>query len=266
MENILENLKVFNLTESEARVYLTLVQNGPQNGYETSKNSGIARTKIYAILENLVIKGFALSNLTESSKVYIATPIEEILEVKRNEFHHTASNLKDEITNLTVKVRVDYLFEINNKDQIIEKCISMIKEAQKQIYIQIFYEDVHYFEELLKEKEKENVEVILIYFSEKAKIIPIKNTIHHAYIDGKIEDLGGRFINITIDSKESLFSLFSSRENKAIWTQNKNYVFLSKEYFKHDVYCLRLIEAAKLVNSDILRERIESIRNIIDNH
>ena len=51
--SVIELLKNFQFTESEAKVYVTLTQYGPQTGYEVSKTSGVPRSKVYNILESL---------------------------------------------------------------------------------------------------------------------------------------------------------------------------------------------------------------------
>ena len=50
MIKLINTLKEFKFTESEAKVYISLLQNGPCTGYELSKVSGVARSKIYNIL------------------------------------------------------------------------------------------------------------------------------------------------------------------------------------------------------------------------
>ena len=51
-------LNKIGLTDAEAKVYLTLLKNGSASGYEASKFSAVPRSKIYNVLESLVMKGF----------------------------------------------------------------------------------------------------------------------------------------------------------------------------------------------------------------
>jgi len=266
LERIVELLKGIGLSESEAQVYLTLIREGTQQGYEASKNSGISRTKIYALLESLVIKGFALVNKSDVSKVYTAVPVEEIMGVKKKELEESEKYLKDEIERITSVSRMDYLFEIKGRAGIIEKCLSMIKNASKEIYIQVFEEELEFFRRILKEKEEEGVTVILIYFGTGQAEKPLRHSSFHGYTSDKLEDLGGRFINLTCDSEETIFATFSDNSEEAIWTRNRSQIFISREYIKHDVYCLNLIEAASTEDPEYLKKRISSVRNILEDH
>ena len=46
MDDIINLLRKFDFTESEAKAYITLIQNGSCTGYELSKLSGVPRSKI----------------------------------------------------------------------------------------------------------------------------------------------------------------------------------------------------------------------------
>ena len=44
----------------EAKIYLTLLEKYPLNGYEVSKYSGVARSLVYDCLDRLVFKGYVI--------------------------------------------------------------------------------------------------------------------------------------------------------------------------------------------------------------
>ena len=71
-------LNKIGFTDSEAKVYLVLLKNGGMTGYEASKYSAVPRSKIYNVLESLVMKGFILYSEEECSNRYAALPFEEI--------------------------------------------------------------------------------------------------------------------------------------------------------------------------------------------
>ncbi|MDA4896313.1 TrmB family transcriptional regulator, partial [Streptomyces sp. MS2A] len=56
-ENILDVLKNLNFTEYESKAYLALLEESPLTGYAVAKKSGVPRSKIYEVLESLVIRG-----------------------------------------------------------------------------------------------------------------------------------------------------------------------------------------------------------------
>ncbi|NYA65375.1 helix-turn-helix domain-containing protein, partial [Lactobacillus salivarius] len=49
-------MRKYGFNESEIKVYLTLINHEQMTGYEVSKLSGVARSKVYNVLENLIQK------------------------------------------------------------------------------------------------------------------------------------------------------------------------------------------------------------------
>jgi sugar-specific transcriptional regulator TrmB len=72
-EEVLTNL---GLTSSQAKVYLTLVHNGPSKVMLISKNSGIHRAHLYEILRTMEETGFVEKKL--ETGMYLATPLKEV--------------------------------------------------------------------------------------------------------------------------------------------------------------------------------------------
>lgn len=62
-------VRKYGFNESEIKVYLTLINHEQMTGYEVSKLSGVARSKVYNVLENLIQKNMVLVNQTEN-KMY----------------------------------------------------------------------------------------------------------------------------------------------------------------------------------------------------
>ena len=57
MNELIQHLKTFDLTDNEARAYLAFLSHGVMNGYEVAKKCNIARGNIYSCLQRLVEKG-----------------------------------------------------------------------------------------------------------------------------------------------------------------------------------------------------------------
>ena len=53
-------MRKYGFNESEIKVYLTLINHEQMTGYEVSKLSGVARSKVYNVLENLIQKNMVL--------------------------------------------------------------------------------------------------------------------------------------------------------------------------------------------------------------
>ena len=62
---------------------MTLVANHPVNGSQLSKISGIARSRIYDVLRNLIAKGYVVE---VQAGQYAPLPSEELIRQLRQEF------------------------------------------------------------------------------------------------------------------------------------------------------------------------------------
>src|SRR3989344_1634048 len=75
----IEKLRGIGLSDSEAKIYLTLLKLGEATVAEISKNSGLHRTNIYDSLEKLKAMGIVAFLLKENKQFFRATDPESLL-------------------------------------------------------------------------------------------------------------------------------------------------------------------------------------------
>lgn len=88
-EKLLQILKDIGLAEDEANVYLASLSLGPSSVLKISKRSGIKRTTVYGIIEDLKNKGLMQIELKGLKQYYVAEnpeKLEAVLERRKNEF------------------------------------------------------------------------------------------------------------------------------------------------------------------------------------
>ena len=86
MENLIEQLKNLNLSDKEARVYLSLLELGPSTPYKIAKRAHLKRPTAYVIAEELVEKGLIIQVTGEKNKLYMARSPETYFEDVENKF------------------------------------------------------------------------------------------------------------------------------------------------------------------------------------
>ncbi|WP_251862581.1 helix-turn-helix domain-containing protein [Clostridium sp. Marseille-Q2269] len=267
MENLLSLLKKFGFTESETKVYIALLKNGPGTGYEISKNSSVPRSKVYNILEILMDKGCIVVSKKEKPINYAPIPVEEFIE---NIKHHTSAILdevKVELENCNSKIDLDQMWYIRGYENIFSKCRNMIDNAKNDVYIQVWKEDLKEVETEIKMAEEELSKILIILYSMNQDYTSeIKNYYRHGFEKDKLEEIGGRWITLVVDSNEMVFGHIQSEKNaEVIWTKSASMVFLAKENITHDAYCLRLIESLGDTLKDKFGDNLEGVRNIFEN-
>lgn len=107
----LEKLKELGLSDSEAKIYTTLLQLGEATVAEISKSSGLHRTNIYDSLEKLKAKGLVGFLSKENKQFFRAAQPENLLNyVKEQE--ETAAILIPELKVIQSKIKEEVAVEI----------------------------------------------------------------------------------------------------------------------------------------------------------
>lgn len=231
-------LNQIGLTDSEAKVYLTLVKHGSSTGYEASKLSGVPRSKIYITLESLVRKGFALFSEHDGSTRYASVSMEEVSEKIKYETNYTLDELSSQLKDYGAITDLDYIWHIKEYKNVFAKCRNIIKNTSKELLIQIWEEDLSEVIEDLKELESKGVQIGLVYFCDNENIkLPFKNSVRHGMLKQKLEEMGGRFITLVSDKREVVFGqILSENVAEVIWTESRPMIAMAAECVRHDMY------------------------------
>lgn len=89
-------LQEFGLTESESKVYLALLENGPSLAGQLSRKTGVHRRNVYDITERLIKKGligYILKNNRRFFEAVNPQRLNEILSERQNELNESLPGL-----------------------------------------------------------------------------------------------------------------------------------------------------------------------------
>lgn len=245
MDKIINLLKTFNFTESESKVYISLLKNGSGTGYEISKNSSVPRSKVYNILEMLIHRGCVVVSKGTNPVNYSAIPVDEFIDNIKMDVEQSLSEVEKELTSYNQPINLDNMWYIREYHNIFNKCKHLLNSAKTDVYVQVWREDIHnIYEELKSIEDRLDKVVIILYSTNNDYEVNLKNYYKHGFEKDKLEESGGRWINIVVDSKDVIYGHIQNEKNaEVIWTQSTPMVFLAKENIRHDAYCLKLIES-----------------------
>ncbi len=264
MEKIYVILKKYGFSESEIKVYISLLRYGPLNGYEAAKKSSVARSKVYGVLASLENKGLVLSSSHEKSTSYKAESPKKVMFLLKEELKNDCDTLESLFEKYEEPIDDERIWNITETDTIEFKLKELIKEAEKNIYIQIWKEDLSYeIEELLLDREEAGINVSLVLYDlDKKYNTRLKGVYKHGFEEEKINEFLARWINIVVDGEIMLYASQnnSTADISGIYTKNKSMVFFANEYIRHDIYCLKMIEIVE--NIDEVKKCIKNIRMI----
>jgi HTH-type transcriptional regulator, sugar sensing transcriptional regulator len=248
-ETILETLKNLNFTEYEAKAYLTLLEASPLTGYAVAKNSGVPRSKIYEVLDNLTMRGDILVSPGNTPQ-YTPVPAKELIKNRRRK--------AEENFELAEKSLAEFersendrgnIWNIMGRSEILDKVKDCIVSAQKRILLEIWNEEFEELESELRHAAKRGVNVTIITYG---KIDSDFANVYHHYMGDKItEEYGGRWIVISGDDSEVVAGIVSlSEDSRAAWTMHVGLVMPITEFMIHDLYLMEIMEKHR----DLLEE------------
>lgn len=262
MEEVIESLKELGFNTYGAKVYLALLKKYPATGYEVSQIADVPQSRAYDTLRALEKDKIVVAT---NQKPVTYTPIKpsELTQRFKRKINSTLEYLDKNLPS----VKDDYtepILSIAGAANIREKIIDIIKNAKKEIYIEIWSQDFRMMEPYFLDAYNRGVEIKIVGYDN------FKSHFGLIYEHGSAKEiessLGGRMIILAADNEEGIIGNSSSThiENiHVVWTKNKGVVFLIKEFIVHDMYLLdveeNLSEQMKIVygkNLKTLREKV----------
>ena len=216
---LFDNLKQLGFNEYEARVYVEMLhQIDPLTAYEIGKLSGVPRSKVYEVVDNLRRKQFVVQ-IEDNPKKYLPVDPEEVFSSIEKSFRTSVNFVKEELNHLERGETIDYIFNIFGKETIIERSKQMIRSASSSILIAVdrLMLDVLYKE--LESAERSGIELSIVLYG-KTENIDFQNVYCHQLREPDIRNFC--FILLDIDFKEVLAGTMpaSTTEGHGFWTRS----------------------------------------------
>lgn len=228
------NLKNLGFSQYESACYMALVSNHPVNGSQLSKHSGIARSRIYDVLRNLISKGYVIE---VNAGQYAPLPSDELVRRLKRSFGSNIEAFENQITVASQKDAFEFVWTITGYENVMEKAMEMIKTAEKEIYVRLFPKSYRHLDEYLTQADKRGVKIRYIAMGKVAKKFDIQ-VIHpdHEHLQ---QIIGGRSIEVITDKSEALVGIFETGKEdiSAInWTRNRWFILANRDSLRHDFY------------------------------
>lgn len=237
MDEVIESLKELGFNTYEAKVYVALLKKYPATGYEVSQIADVPQSRAYDTLKALEKEKVVVAT---NSKPVTYTPIKPTELTKR--FKRKIISTLEFLDKNLPSVKEDYtepILSVTGLANIREKIIEIIKNAKKEIYIEIWSQDFRFIEPYLLDAYNRGVEVKIVGYDN------LRSTFGLVFEHGSAKEieasLGGRMIILAADEEEGLIGNSSSIQAEnlhVVWTKNSGVVFLIKEFIVHDMYML----------------------------
>lgn len=244
-----EKLKNLGFSQYEITCYLTLAARHPINGSQISRISGMARSRVYDVLRNMVRKGFVLA---VGDGLYVPLPPEELYKRLQQKFDEGLGTLKEKLSGNSAKMSYEFIWMIRGYDKVIAKAKEMIAAACKEIYVRLFPDSGDHLEPDLIEAAQKGVRVRYIAMGKMSPAFNIQVT--HPNAQNIVDTIGGRSFDIITDKSEALVGIFEKNREDASpinWTRNRWFVIANRDSLRHDFYhCFldKMIEQGAMLN------------------
>ena len=252
MADIVEKLKEIGLNTYEAKTYIALLKKYPATCYEVAKLANIPQSRTYDTLKALEEKNIVIATNT---KPVTYTPIKpkQLTSRAQKKIDSAIKYLDKNLPN----VKEDYnepIITLTGKQNIQDKIIEVIRNAKREIYIEIWAQDFKIYEQELLNAYNRNVEIRIVGYDNFSSRFGM--VFEHAFARDIEMSLGGRMIIVAADDSEGIIGKISSLKNdiadtSIIWTQNQGIVFIIKEFIVHDMYLIdveeNLVEQMKYI-------------------
>lgn len=236
MNELIQHLKTFDLTDNEARAYLSFLTYGSMNGYEVAKKCNIARGNIYSCLERLVEKG-ALAR--EENDKFSPIPLSVFFE--NYQLHLEQSQAKAlSLFNQHFNQQQDeaQVLSLSGYDNVLNRCRSILNLDSKLILIAAFSSELKTFKKEIESIQSSEKEINILSFGRKPDWL-------NAACEHLSEDLiekaqGGRLLMIAGFPQALIAVIREDGTASGIWAWNRYLAAAIGLYISHEILITKM--------------------------
>jgi sugar-specific transcriptional regulator TrmB len=201
MRDFVEPLVELGFTALEAEVYVSLQQEPAITGYRIAQKLGKPAPNIYKALESLQAKGAVLVDEAET-RLCRAVPPEELLGHLERRFRQNRDRAARTLSELTQSAGDDRVYRLRSRDQVFERCRSMIRSAREVVLIDVFPKLLLELRSPLEEAAATGVQVAVLTYApaevEGARVV------ESARGQEVLARWPGQWISLAVDGNEQL--------------------------------------------------------------
>ena len=238
-DDIVARLRILGMSLYEAKVYVGLLQHGPQNGNELAKSAGLPSSKVYSTLEKLALLGIVLTVRRDSSTRYVCIAPDELIKRFRAQFSEPLDYLEQSLPSLGAFVPSTEVLTVSGLDAILENSRYIVNRAQKEVFVSVWAEDLDDLRDALVQADTRGVSVFAMLYGEDSTL-EVGSWLHHGYGDIVSDRLQGRMLTVAADHEEALIAHIPRRgEATGVRTRNPVLTLVAQEYLHHDLVLRR---------------------------
>ncbi|HBZ79395.1 MULTISPECIES: TrmB family transcriptional regulator [Brevibacillus] len=235
MELLLDKFEEIGFSKNEAKVYVTLLKEPLQNGYEISKKSGVPRSMVYAVIAKLVSKQAVIELRTEPP-TYRPVPIKELMANLKKQHVETIDYLEQELQAMEKPVEVHVIRHMEERAKILSAMQSLLTQAKEEVWLSAWDEELDELKGAAEAAQAQGIRLFSLLFADQ-KTASFGNAFYHEETSAIEKRRMGQRLTIVIqdDQQVLIASFLDGRVPQAIQTTDPMLILLAKEYIRHDM-------------------------------
>lgn len=233
---IIKDLAKFGFSVYEAKAYIGLVGKNPVTGYELAKNSGVPTAKIYETIEKLKERHLVIT-ITGDPVKYLPVAPDKLFQTLKNDYNTSLKRLSDSFKELFFNQSGEYIFNIKGYEEIIGKAKQLISDSTTELAAFFWDEDYCQLRTELSDAAGRNVNLYGVICGEE--LPDFGEFFNHAY--EVMEEHRGRMFVVVTDETSALMGV-TEHPSGIAWTTNHGLIKIAKEYVKHEVYQIKIMQ------------------------
>lgn len=243
IEEIINSLKSFGFTEYEAKVYLSLIKQHPQNGNSLSQASGVPASKVYEILRKLQEKGYVFlisTGKNSSTKRYSPLPYQDLLKMENEKFSKNITTLQDSFEKMIINSDSDWnmLYNIEGYETSMDVIKNEIEGASSELMMVCWSKELRYLYPSLMEAYNRGIKIVTIFFDDVSNEIPWHH-FFHSQISRTLEGHIGELC-IVIDNTKAIIMDSEGGTPNSVLSSHRSMVKTIRNYIRHDIFVNRV--------------------------
>ena len=263
MKELYESLNVLGFSQYEARAYTALLRSPRITAYELAKRSGVPPSKIYEVVDRLQAKELVVCFEEGGSTRYVPLDPQEAMARFRRSYGETFDYVDDQLHRL-YEADPDgaaYVWSIGHSADIFLKAREMIDAAIGEIYVAVWPNEIPAVLAALQGAAARGVAIAVCYYGEEDPGVGI--SFLHPTDPVVLRDQGARRMVVVVDNQESLIAYFPENgEATAHWSRNHGFIQMTKDYIRHDIWIIKVVERFEEAINDEYGPDRERLRHI----
>jgi HTH-type transcriptional regulator, sugar sensing transcriptional regulator len=207
------NFQKLGLTQLESDIYIFLLKHGLSTGYAIAKGINKPAANVYKALETLGQKGGVVSSLG-NNKTFNAVAWQELLDKHKKQFSDNIDALSEQLKSFDQPEVDEQVYQMNNREQVIETTLSMLDAAQSLILADVEPDALPLFADALINAAKRGVEVrVKLYEPADLPCVIVSLRRHCDSIHNKSADVAFSF---SCDGYQFVLAMLSDDGNNVI--------------------------------------------------